>query len=151
MNWSPDPAFETALSPRDDAQTALAALTGRVSLLAVTPSWFVFSEGFHRSRWNEVVKRSLDLAVAMVGMVAAIPLMVLVAIAVGLEKRSQVVRILSRVRQPVTRIVVLGDTHGNQIKVRKPRRRVATDFTGLLDGFHATNVQRGDLDRVLTR
>jgi len=72
----------------DDAATALSALTGRVSLHAVKPSWFVFSEGFHRSRWNEVLKRALDLAAAIVGIVLAMPLMILVAIAVRLESRG---------------------------------------------------------------
>src|ERR1700722_19145783 len=33
----------------DDASTALSALTGRVMLRTLKPSWFVFSDGFHRS------------------------------------------------------------------------------------------------------
>ncbi len=34
MNWSPDPAFETAFSPREDAQTALmSAANQRILLL----------------------------------------------------------------------------------------------------------------------
>src|SRR5262245_25043721 len=35
----------------EEANTTLANLTGRVSLETVQPSWFVFSEGFHRSRF----------------------------------------------------------------------------------------------------
>jgi sugar transferase (PEP-CTERM system associated) len=81
----------------DDAPTALSALTGRISLHVVKPSWFVFSEGFHRSRWNEVLKRSLDLAVAITGMVVALPLMILVAIAVRLESEGQVIYRQTRV------------------------------------------------------
>jgi sugar transferase (PEP-CTERM system associated) len=81
----------------DDAPTALSALTGRISLHVVKPSWFVFSEGFHRSRWNEVLKRALDLATAIVGMVVALPLMLLVAIAVRLESRGPVIYRQTRV------------------------------------------------------
>jgi len=81
----------------DDAPTALAALTGRISLEAVRPSWFVFSDGFHRSKWNEVLKRTLDLAVSMIGIVIATPLMILVAIAVRLESKGPVIYRQTRV------------------------------------------------------
>ena len=69
----------------DDAATALSALTGRISLRAVKPSWFVFSEGFHRSRWNEVLKRALDLTLGILGLLLSLPLMVLVGLAVRLD------------------------------------------------------------------
>ena len=72
----------------DDAPSALSALTGRISLNAVKPSWFVFSDGFHRSKWTEVLKRALDLAAGIVGMVVALPLMILVGIAIRLESRG---------------------------------------------------------------
>src|ERR1035441_2227006 len=45
----------------EDAASALSGLTGRVSLRAVQPSWFVFSDGFHRSKWNDLLKRALDI------------------------------------------------------------------------------------------
>jgi sugar transferase (PEP-CTERM system associated) len=81
----------------DDAPTALSALTGRISLQAVKPSWFVFSDGFHRSKWNDVLKRALDLAVAMVGLVVAMPLMILVAIAIRLESKGALIYRQTRV------------------------------------------------------
>ena len=81
----------------DDAPTALSALTGRISLHVVKPSWFVFSDGFHRSKWNEVLKRALDLAVGIVGMMVALPLMILVAIAVRLESKGAVIYRQTRV------------------------------------------------------
>ena len=69
----------------DDAPTALAALTGRISLRVVRPSWFVFSDGFHRSTWNDILKRALDLAVACIGLILSAPIMILVALAVRLD------------------------------------------------------------------
>lgn len=69
----------------EDAPTALAALTGRISLKAVKPSWFVFSDGFHRSKWNDVLKRSLDLAGGIIGLILSAPIMVLVAVVVRLD------------------------------------------------------------------
>ena len=47
----------------EDAASALSGLTGRVSLRAVRASWFVFSDGFHRSKWNDLLKRVLDLEI----------------------------------------------------------------------------------------
>ena len=57
----------------DDASSALSALTGRVPLRVVQPSWFVFTDGFHRSRWNDLLKRILDLVASIVGLVLSLP------------------------------------------------------------------------------
>ncbi len=81
----------------DDASSALSALTGRVSLRAVKPSWFVFSDGFHRSKWNDLVKRVLDLAFGVIGFVVSIPIMILVAVAVRLDSRGPIIYRQSRV------------------------------------------------------
>lgn len=81
----------------DDAPTALSALTGRISLRAVKPSWFVFSEGFHRSKWNEVIKRALDLTAGSVGLLVSLPLMLIVALAVRLDSKGPVIYRQTRV------------------------------------------------------
>src|ERR1039458_4644500 len=60
----------------EDAATALSALTGRISIRAVKPSWFVFSDGFHRSKWIDLLKRVTDLAAGIIGLAAAMPIMV---------------------------------------------------------------------------
>jgi sugar transferase (PEP-CTERM system associated) len=72
----------------DDASCALSALTGRVVLRTLKPSWFVFSDGFHRSKWNDLAKRVLDLAFGIVGLTLSLPLMGLVAAAVKLDSRG---------------------------------------------------------------
>jgi sugar transferase (PEP-CTERM system associated) len=81
----------------DDAATVLAALTGRVSLNAVRPSWFVFSHGFHRSQWHELLKRSVDLGCALVGFALSAPVLVLVALAVRLDSNGPVIYRQTRV------------------------------------------------------
>ena len=53
----------------EDAHSALAALTGRVWLRTVRPSWFVFSTGFHRSKTTLLLKRIIDLAFGLLGIV----------------------------------------------------------------------------------
>jgi sugar transferase (PEP-CTERM system associated) len=74
----------------DDASSALSALTGRVVLRTLKPSWVVFSDGFHRSKWNDLAKRTLDLAFGIVGLVLSLPLMGLVAAAVKLDSKGPV-------------------------------------------------------------
>lgn len=81
----------------EDAPTALSALTGRIALRAVRPSWFVFSDGFHRSKWNDLVKRMLDLAGGFIGLVLSSPVMLLVAIAVRLDSQGPVIYRQTRV------------------------------------------------------
>lgn len=72
----------------EDAQTTIAALTGRVWLETVRPSWFVFSDGFHRSRVTLVMKRAIDLAFGLIGLLISLPLIVLIAIAVRLDSKG---------------------------------------------------------------
>lgn len=81
----------------EDAPTALSGLTGRISLAAVRPSWFVFSDGFRRSKWNEFLKRVLDLVVALVGLALALPVMALVALAVRFDSKGAVLYRQTRV------------------------------------------------------
>jgi len=72
----------------EDAHSTIASLTGRIWLESIHPSWFVFSEGFHRSRLNLAVKRALDLSFGIFGLVLSLPVMVLVAIAVRLDSKG---------------------------------------------------------------
>ncbi len=81
----------------EEAASTLSALTGRVSLGAVRPSWFVFSDGFHRSQWNEILKRLLDLLAATAGLLLSLPIMLLVAIAVRLDSKGPVLYRQTRV------------------------------------------------------
>ena len=81
----------------DDASSALSALTGRVALRSVKPSWFVFSDGFHRSKTNDLIKRILDLVAGVVGLMVSLPIMILVALAVRLDSKGPIVYRQTRV------------------------------------------------------
>lgn len=72
----------------EDAHSAVSSLSGRIWLDMVRPSWFVFSEGFHRSRLNMIFKRLIDLVCAVLGLLLASPIMLLVAIAVKLDSKG---------------------------------------------------------------
>jgi sugar transferase (PEP-CTERM system associated) len=81
----------------EDAPTALAALTGRIALKAVKPSWFVFSDGFHRSKWTDLLKRILDLTVGITGLVLSLPVMILVGLIVRLDSKGPIIYRQTRV------------------------------------------------------
>jgi|SRR5580658_2043035 sugar transferase (PEP-CTERM system associated) len=75
----------------EDAHSTISALNGRVWLSTVKPSWFVFSDGFRRSRMTMLVKRVGDIAFSLIGIVVSLPIMLLVALAVWLESEGPVV------------------------------------------------------------
>jgi lipopolysaccharide/colanic/teichoic acid biosynthesis glycosyltransferase len=75
----------------DDAHTALASLSGRIWLDMVHPSWFVFSDGFHRHRLTLVLKRIIDMGFGMLGLALSSPVMLLVALAVRLDSKGPVI------------------------------------------------------------
>jgi sugar transferase (PEP-CTERM system associated) len=81
----------------DDAPSALAALTGRVSLRSVKPGWFVFSDGFRRSKWNDLLKRILDLVASVVGLLISTPIMVAVGLAIRLDSKGPIIYRQTRV------------------------------------------------------
>jgi sugar transferase (PEP-CTERM system associated) len=75
----------------EEASSTLAALTGRVWLSTVRPSWFVFGDGFRRSHTNLAFKRMLDLIASIFGLIVCLPVMALVAMAVRLDSRGPVI------------------------------------------------------------
>jgi sugar transferase (PEP-CTERM system associated) len=72
----------------EDAHSALASLTGRVWLRTVRPSWFVFSKGFQRSKTTMLLKRIIDLAFGLFGIVLFSPIIALIAIAIRLDSKG---------------------------------------------------------------
>jgi sugar transferase (PEP-CTERM system associated) len=81
----------------EDAHAAAAALTGRVWLDTVRPSWFVFSDGFHRSKANRIAKRSIDLALGILGFLVTAPVMLALAVAVRFDSKGPVIYRQARV------------------------------------------------------
>jgi sugar transferase (PEP-CTERM system associated) len=69
----------------EDAMTAYERLTGKILLDDLKPSWLIFSSDFRVSHLTRLAKRLLDLAAAIPGIVLALPLMMLTAMAVRLD------------------------------------------------------------------
>jgi sugar transferase (PEP-CTERM system associated) len=75
----------------EDAHTTISSLSGRVWLNTVQPSWFVFSDGFYRSKTTLILKRFLDLCFGLVGLALSLPIMALVALAIRLDSKGPVI------------------------------------------------------------
>lgn len=73
--------------------------TGKVALENLRPSWFIFSSGFRNTRTLEVAKRVQDVTAAVIGLLLALPVMIVVAIAVKLTSRGPVLYSQRRVGQ----------------------------------------------------
>jgi sugar transferase (PEP-CTERM system associated) len=75
------------------------AYTGKIAVENLRPSWLIFSDGFKKSRWQNVAKRSLDVCIASLGLILALPLMAVVAFAVALTSRGSALYRQQRVGQ----------------------------------------------------
>ena len=75
----------------EDATTTYERLTGKILIDDLRPSWLIFSDGFHASRATRAIKRTLDLAAALIGLTAALPLMALSAVAIRLDSPGPIV------------------------------------------------------------
>src|SRR5438094_3831074 len=69
----------------EDATTTYERLTGKILIDDLKPSWLVFSDGFRASRLTRFVKRMLDLSFSMILAICTAPLMLLTAIAIGID------------------------------------------------------------------
>ena len=56
--------------------------TGKIAVENLRPSWFIFSDGFRKTRFLAAAKRLLDISCATVLLVLTLPLILLVALAV---------------------------------------------------------------------
>ena len=62
--------------------------TGKIAVDNLRPSWLIFSSGFKKSHVLSAAKRTLDVCVAGVGLVVAMPLMLLIALAVKVTSKG---------------------------------------------------------------
>jgi sugar transferase (PEP-CTERM system associated) len=68
----------------DHLATVYEEYTGKIAVENLRPSWLIFSEGFHKTRLLVTLKRAIDAGASAVGLVLALPLLLLVAAAIKL-------------------------------------------------------------------
>ncbi len=79
-----------------DAPSFYEQVTGKLMIENITPSWFIFSDGFRRTGFGRIMKRSADLALALVGIILTLPILPFIALGVKLTSPGPV--LFSQVR-----------------------------------------------------
>jgi sugar transferase (PEP-CTERM system associated) len=74
----------------EDWPTFYEKAEGKILVTAVRPSWLIFSDGFVRTPRTEMIKRLFDVTLSLTGLILALPLMVLSAIAIKLESSGPI-------------------------------------------------------------
>ena len=69
----------------EEATSWLEKISGRIEVDQLYPSWLIFAEGFRFSDFFRMVRRVLNFSVALIGLILALPLIPLVALAVKLS------------------------------------------------------------------
>ncbi len=64
--------------------------TGKILVANLRPSWLIFSDGFVKTETTRMVKRAMDIGLALIGLVLSLPVMALVAGAVKLDSKGPV-------------------------------------------------------------
>jgi len=68
-----------------DGADAYEAITGKIHLPSLRPSWLLFSDGFRVSKNIVIYKRLASILFSIVGLVLTFPVMVIIAIAIRLD------------------------------------------------------------------
>ncbi len=63
---------------------------GRLMLESITPSWFIFSNGFRRTSKFSICKRFIDIVLSCIGLLLTLPFFPLIALAIKLDSPGPV-------------------------------------------------------------
>jgi sugar transferase (PEP-CTERM system associated) len=69
----------------EEATSWLERINGKIELDQLYPSWLIFAEGFRFSTFNRLLRRFLNFTAALIGLIFALPVLPLVALAVRLS------------------------------------------------------------------
>ncbi len=64
--------------------------TGKILVANLRPSWLIFSDGFVKTETTRMVKRAMDVGLALVGLALSLPVMAVVALAIKLDSPGPV-------------------------------------------------------------
>ncbi|MGI6656409.1 MAG: TIGR03013 family XrtA/PEP-CTERM system glycosyltransferase [Desulfobulbus sp.] len=74
----------------DDGITFYEAISGRILVEKLNPAWLIFSDGFNSGRTSYLIKRFLDIVLALLGLVLSLPITLLTALLIRLESPGPV-------------------------------------------------------------
>lgn len=137
------------------------AVTGKIPIESLRLSWLLFSPGFEVSRWLLAYKRLSSVIWSTVGLIFALPFMMLIALAIRLDSAGPVVFRQKRVGQngeTFTLFKFRTMTHGaDQDDNHRPAERTDSRFTRFGKFLRRTrmdelpqlfNILRGDMHFV---
>jgi len=81
----------------EDSHSTIADVTGRIPLSTVRPGWFVFTDGFDRSALTLTAKRVVDIVFSAIGLILAVPIIVIASVLIKLESEGPVLYRQTRV------------------------------------------------------
>jgi sugar transferase (PEP-CTERM system associated) len=64
--------------------------TGKILVADLRPSWLIFSDGFVKTETTRMVKRVMDIGLALIGLALSLPVMALVAIGIKLDSSGPI-------------------------------------------------------------
>ncbi len=73
-----------------DAPTLFERIQGKLMLEAITPSWFIFSQGFRRTSLFSFCKRAVDVFLSLLGLLLILPFFPFIALAIKLDSKGPV-------------------------------------------------------------
>lgn len=73
-----------------DAPSFYELVKNKLMLEGITPSWFIFSDGFQRTTIFSVCKRAVDIALSSIGLLLTLPFFPLIALAIKLDSPGPV-------------------------------------------------------------
>lgn len=73
-----------------DAPSFYEEMTGKLLIEDITPSWFIFSDGFKITSFKMSYKRLLDTVLAVFGLIITFPLIPLIALLIKIESQGPV-------------------------------------------------------------
>ena len=72
----------------DEGELLYERITGKIAIGKLRPSYLIFSEGFNRSKFNYIFKRAFDVGIAMLGLVLALPICLITALAIKFSSKG---------------------------------------------------------------
>ncbi|WP_319588341.1 TIGR03013 family XrtA/PEP-CTERM system glycosyltransferase [uncultured Desulfobulbus sp.] len=74
----------------EDGISFYEAITGKILVEKVNPAWLIFSEGFDYGRMTYLIKRLIDLSLALLGLTLSLPVALLTALLIKIESPGPV-------------------------------------------------------------
>ena len=74
----------------EEATSWLEKISGKIEVEGLYPSWLVFGDGFRRSTPFRWIRRGLSIVISLIGLILALPLIPLIALAIYLDSKGPV-------------------------------------------------------------